>query len=118
MTASTRHGTVLVVGTADTKLRELQYVKDVIELAGVPATLVDVGTSGHVSAGDVTPGEVAAHHPNGAEAVRSNDRGEAVEAMSIALEHYVVAHIDDVAAIIGAAGSGGIDRVGPGSDHQ
>lgn len=98
---------VLVVGSVDTKAAELGYIKDIIEAAGVPAKLVDVGTSGHVSQADVQPHEVAAHHPDGASAVDSRDRGKAVAAMSVALERYVVANADDIAGIIGAGGSGG-----------
>ena len=36
---------VLVVGTGDTKERELRYVQELIEAAGVPAVFVDVGTT-------------------------------------------------------------------------
>lgn len=98
---------VLVVGSGDTKAAELGYIKDLIEAAGVQAKFVDVGTSGHVSTADVLPAEVAAHHPEGPRAVESRDRGKAVAAMSVALEHYVIATADDIAGIIGAGGSGG-----------
>jgi uncharacterized protein (UPF0261 family) len=104
---------VYVVGTGDTKLRELEYIKGLIEAAGIAATLVDVGTTGHDSSADVTPAEVAAHHPAGSQAVHSDDRGEAVAEMAVALEHYVRAHADDVAGIIGAGGSGGTALVTP-----
>lgn len=107
------NGTVFVVGTGDTKLRELRYIKSVIQAAGVAATLVDVGTSGHKSAADVTPQDVAAHHPDGPDAVRSSDRGEAVTAMAFALERYVAAHAEEISGIIGAAGSGGTALVTP-----
>src|SRR6188768_1657213 len=86
---------VFVVGTGDTKHAELEYIADVIRAAGTEAVFVDVGTTGHVSTADVTPDEVAAHHPDGAEAVRSADRGEAVAAMSEALTWYVIAHAAD-----------------------
>jgi uncharacterized protein (UPF0261 family) len=98
---------VFVVGTGDTKAVELEYVKSVIEARGVEAIFVDVGTSGHESRGDVTPDTVARSHPDGPEAVRSDDRGQAVSAMAVALEHYVAEHADQVAGIIGAGGSGG-----------
>jgi len=104
---------IFVIGTCDTKLRELEYVKSVIEAAGVAATLVDVGTSEHDSSADVTPAEVAGHHPDGAGAVRSDDRGDAVAAMAVALEHYVRANASDIAGIIGAGGSGGTALVTP-----
>lgn len=104
---------VYVVGTLDTKHAELAYVRDLIAARGLDTKLVDVGTSGHESSGDVTPAEVAAHHPDGATAVDSDDRGEAVGAMAVALEHYVVAHEDDIGGIIGAGGSGGTALVTP-----
>jgi uncharacterized protein (UPF0261 family) len=98
---------VFVVGTGDTKRVELEYVKHVVEAAGVEARFVDVGTTGHESTADVTPAEVAALHPDGADAVTSDDRGAAVAAMAVALERYVLAHREEVAGIIGAGGSGG-----------
>jgi len=98
---------VLVVGSGDTKAAELGYIKDLIEAAGVQAKFVDVGTSGHVSTADVQPQDVASYHPDGARAVESRDRGKAVAAMAVALEHYVIATADDIAGIIGAGGSGG-----------
>lgn len=104
---------VYVVGTADTKLLELEYIKGVISAAGVDAILVDVGTTGHESSCDITPAEVAAYHPDGANAVRSDDRGQAVEAMALALERFVEAHADEIAGIIGAGGSGGTSLVTP-----
>jgi len=104
---------VYVVGTGDTKLLELEYIKGVINAAGVDATLVDVGTTGHESSCDITPTEVAAYHPDGADAVRSDDRGQAVEAMALALERFVEAHADEIAGIIGAGGSGGTSLVTP-----
>jgi len=104
---------VLVVGTGDTKRRELEYIKSVIEAAGVGATFVDVGTSGHESTADVTPDDVAAHHPDGAAAVMSVDRGAALTAMSIALERYVVANAERIDGIIGAGGSGNTALVTP-----
>ncbi|MDH3752544.1 MAG: Tm-1-like ATP-binding domain-containing protein [Acidimicrobiia bacterium] len=104
---------ILVIGTLDTKQTELEYVRDLIAARGLDVKLVDVGTSGHSSPGDVTPGDVAAHHPGGAAAVESTDRGEAVGAMAVALEHYVVAHEDEVTGVIGAGGSGATALVTP-----
>lgn len=104
---------VLVVGTGDTKRPELEYIKSVIEAAGVGATLVDVGTSGHESTAVVTPDDVAAHHPDGAAAVMSVDRGAALSAMSIALERYVLANAERIGGIIGAGGSGNTALVTP-----
>ena len=58
---------VFVVGTGDTKHAELEYIANVIRAAGTEAIFVDVGTTGHVSTADVTPDDVAAHHPDGAD---------------------------------------------------
>jgi uncharacterized protein (UPF0261 family) len=104
---------VFVIGTGDTKSGELEYIKSVIEAAGVSATFVDVGTTGHESHADVTPAEIAAYHPDGADAVKSDDRGDAVASMAVALEHYVVAHAEQISGIIGAGGSGGTSLVTP-----
>ncbi len=105
--------TVYVVGTGDTKSRELEYMAETIRATGVETTIVDVGTTGHDSTADVTPDQVAAHHPGGADAVKSDDRGAAVTEMSTALVNYVLANIDDVSGIIGAGGSGGTALVTP-----
>ena len=105
--------TIHVIGTLDTKQAELEYVRDLVAARGLDVKLVDVGTSGQPSAADVTPGEVAAHHPDGPEAVESEDRGEAVAAMAVALEHYVAAHEDEISGIVGAGGSGGTALVTP-----
>jgi uncharacterized protein (UPF0261 family) len=104
---------VWVVGTCDTKGVELGYIAAVIDAGGVAVTLVDVGTSRHVSQADVTPEQVAAYHPAGSEAVWSDDRGEAVTAMSVALEHFALAHVGEIAGMIGAGGSGGTALVTP-----
>ena len=72
--------------TFDTKGDELRYVAAAVRDAGGDVALVDVGTTGSSSGVDVTAADVAAHHPDGAEAVWSTDRGRAVSAMSIALD--------------------------------
>jgi uncharacterized protein (UPF0261 family) len=103
---------VLVVGTADTKGGELAYVAEVVRARGVDAVVVDVGTTPHEFPADVRPDEVAAHHPDGAEAVFSDDRGEAVAAMAAALRAYVASRTD-VGGIIGIGGSGGTALITP-----
>ena len=104
---------VFVIGTGDTKEVELRYVADCLSAIGVSTRLVDVGTSGHTSAADVRPEEVAAYHPDRPEAVLSSDRGEAVGAMSVALARYVSDHAEDCLGVIGAGGSGGTALVTP-----
>lgn len=97
---------VYVVGTADTKADELHYVGGLIRAAGVSTTMVDVGTQGSDPTMDIQPGEVAAHHPDGADAVKSDDRGTAVDEMSKALVNFILSR-DDVGGIISLGGSGG-----------
>lgn len=106
-------GTVLVVGTGDTKGAELSYVADLIRSRGVDAVIVDVGTTPHEPPpGVVRPDDVAAHHPDGASAVFVDDRGSAVAAMSAALAEYVRSR-DNVAGIVGIGGSGGTALITP-----
>ena len=111
---------VYVVGTFDTKGDELQYVAALIAAEGVPVTTVDVGTGARGAAGDpqepdvgVPARAVAAHHPDGAGAVVTGDRGRAVAAMAVALEQFARARADDIAAIIGLGGSGGTALITP-----
>ncbi|MGH8731395.1 MAG: Tm-1-like ATP-binding domain-containing protein [Burkholderiales bacterium] len=102
---------VYVAGTADTKGQELHYVKSLIEAAGVPALLVDVGIKAPQVAVDVAAAEVAAFHPRGAQFVLgSTDRGIAVEAMGEAFARYLAAR-SDIAGVVGIGGGGGTSIV-------
>ncbi len=104
-------GPVYVIGTGDTKGAELHYVAQLVRDAGVVAVVVDVGTTDHPTTGDVAPDDVASHHPDGAEAVRVDDRGEAVTAMAVALEHWLGER--EVGGVIGLGGSGNTALVTP-----
>jgi uncharacterized protein (UPF0261 family)/ABC-type branched-subunit amino acid transport system ATPase component len=97
--------TAFVVGTFDTKGRELKFVRDTLRDLGVRTRTVDLATSGKPSSADVTPQEVASAHPRGASAVFSGDRGKAVEAMAAAFERWIVRQ-RDVGGVISAGGSG------------
>ena len=107
-------GLAYVVGTFDTKGRELSYVAELAREAGAEVVTVDVSTSGGPpgTSLDVTAEEVAAHHPGGAAAVFTGDRGSAVVAMAVALEHYLTGR-EDVGAVLGLGGSGGTALVTP-----
>jgi uncharacterized protein (UPF0261 family) len=98
--------TAYVVGTFDTKGRELGFLKTCIERLGVRAVAVDLSTSRMPSAADIGPGEVARHHPRGAGAVFTGDRGTAVAAMAEAFERFIASR-RDLGGVISAAGSGG-----------
>ena len=97
-----------IVGTLDTKGAELLYIRDLLAADGVQACVVDVGTGGAARPDgvDVSAAEVAAHHPDGAEAVLGlDDRGQAVAAMGEALARFLPTR-NDVGGVIGAGGSG------------
>jgi uncharacterized protein (UPF0261 family) len=102
---------VYVVGTADTKGQELDYVRALVRECGVPAVLVDVGIRPATVAVDVPARTVAAFHPQGADHVLgSGDRGSAVAAMGEAFARYV-AGLDDVGGMLGLGGGGGTSVV-------
>jgi uncharacterized protein (UPF0261 family) len=95
-----------VVGTFDTKGRELFYIRQCLERLGLRVVTVDLSTSGRTSTASVHPREVARHHPQGEAAVFSGDRGGAVAAMALAFERFVLTR-RDLGGIISAGGSGG-----------
>lgn len=106
------YGRVYVIGTCDTKGMELAYVRQLIAARGLPVVLVDISTRPREGDGDIAAGVVAACHPDGAGAVFTDDRGQAVSAMAIALERFLLAQ-GDVGGVIGLGGSGGTALVAP-----
>lgn len=101
-----------VVGTFDTKGSELGYVADLVRAAGVPVVTVDLGTRDEPAGTDVSARQVAEHHPDGAAAVFTGDRGSAVATMATALARFVAGR-DDLGGIIGLGGSGGTALITP-----
>ncbi len=102
-----------VAGTFDTKAAELEFAAGVLSAEGVSVRTVDVGTSGMPANSDVSASEVAACHPDGAEAVLgTDDRGRAVIAMAEAFRRYVE-QADWISGMLGAGGSGGTSLVTP-----
>jgi uncharacterized protein (UPF0261 family) len=100
-------GPVFVVGTADTKGQELAFLRAAVETAGASAVTVDVGTRKASRPADFPAADVAAFHPDGADAVLGcDDRGEAVSAMAQAFTRFIAAR-QDVGAIVGIGGGGG-----------
>ena len=104
--AATSGRAAYVVGTFDTKARELFFIRQCLEKLGLRVVTVDLATSGKPSPASVHPREVARHHPQGEAAVFSGDRGSAVTGMALAFEHYVLTR-RDLGGIISAGGSGG-----------
>ncbi len=98
--------TALVVGTFDTKERELRFIRDRLLSHRVPVKTVDLSTSGKPSRADVTPGQVAAMHPRGSGAVFSGERGQSVTAMAEAFARWIERE-RGVGGVISAGGSGG-----------
>jgi uncharacterized protein (UPF0261 family) len=104
-----------VVGTCDTKGDELRFVKGLLEAAGVPARLVDVGTRSQDQRADVSASAVAAHHPKGANQVLGqSDRGTAVSEMARAFEAFVEREQNAIGGMIGLGGSGNTALITPG----
>lgn len=103
--------TVYAVATMDTKGAELAFVADRLSAAGVAVVTVDVGTgSDPTLRPDVDRTQIAACHSGGAAAVIGlTDRGQAVEAMSVALEAFLRSEhaAGRVGGVIGLGGSGG-----------
>ena len=97
---------VLVAGTFDTKGAELAYIRDCLAGFGIGARTVDLSTSGRPSSADVPPHHVAAHHPRGANAVFTGERGASVGAMAEAFERWM-GRQGGIGGIISAGGSGG-----------
>ena len=98
-------GDTLVAGTFDTKAAELGFLRDRIAETGLRVRSVDLSTSGRPSSADLPPHVVAAHHPRGAGAVFTGERGASVRAMSEAFERWILRQ-GRIAGIISAGGSG------------
>jgi uncharacterized protein (UPF0261 family)/ABC-type branched-subunit amino acid transport system ATPase component len=98
--------TALVVGTFDTKGRELKFIRDRLKALGIATRTVDLSTSNKPSTADVTPLQVARMHPGGTSAVFSEDRGRSVAAMAEAFARWI-AREPRIGGIISAGGSGG-----------
>ncbi|MGZ8993620.1 MAG: Tm-1-like ATP-binding domain-containing protein [Burkholderiaceae bacterium] len=95
-----------IVGTFDTKGRELFFLKQCIDKLGLRTVTVDLSTSGTTSTANVHPREVARHHPKGESAVFTGDRGSSVSNMAIAFERFLLGR-RDLGGIVSAGGSGG-----------
>jgi uncharacterized protein (UPF0261 family)/ABC-type branched-subunit amino acid transport system ATPase component len=98
--------TALVVGTFDTKGKELRFIAERLKALGLRTRLVDLSTAGKPTRADVPALQVASFHPRGAGAVMSGDRGAAVTAMAEAFARWIVRE-PDIGGVISAGGSGG-----------
>ena len=106
-------GTAYVVGTFDTKQRELSFVANLIAGQNIRVKTIDLSTSGQTSVADVKPADVAAHHPGSSAAVFTGDRGSSVKAMAEAFAAFMASR-QDVGGVISLGGSGGTALATPG----
>ena len=109
-----KNGFIYAVATADTKGKELYFVRDLIANSGANVVTVDLSTQtlSSASLADFTAESVAEFHPQGAAAVFCGDRGRAIDAMATAFEIFL-SQRDDVAGVIGLGGSGGTELITP-----
>jgi uncharacterized protein (UPF0261 family)/ABC-type branched-subunit amino acid transport system ATPase component len=111
--ASGSNRAAYVVGTFDTKARELSFLRQHLERLGLRVVTVDLSTSGRTSLANVHPREVARHHPQGEGSVFSGDRGRATAAMGLAFEAFVQTR-RDLGGLISAGGSSGTSMASQG----
>ncbi|BEM84675.1 MULTISPECIES: Tm-1-like ATP-binding domain-containing protein [Serratia] len=105
---------VYIATTADTKGQELEYVRRLIAALNLPTRTVDLSTRSlpFDSPADISPEDVARHHPAGAGAVFCASRGQAIAAMATAFERFILTR-RDIAALLGLGGSGGTAIITP-----
>jgi uncharacterized protein (UPF0261 family) len=106
-----------VIGTIDSKGRELAFIAERIRAAGGTPVLVDVGTKdAPTAAPDIAREVIADAHPRGRAAVLGlTDRGQAVAAMSEALAIWLRRRHDagELSGAIGIGGTGGTSLIAP-----
>jgi uncharacterized protein (UPF0261 family) len=109
--------TVYAIATMDTKGCELAFVAERLAETGVRVVTVDVGTKGEpIVRPEIDRTQVAACHPGGAaEVLGQTDRGQAVEAMSVALVAFLLREhaAGRFDGVIGLGGSGGTALIAP-----
>lgn len=111
-------GSVYIASTADTKGKEQIYVRDLIAATGLKTVTIDLSTTppstdSQVSdATDISAATVASYHPQGVSAVFCHDRGQAISAMAVAFEHFMLSR-EDIAGVLGLGGSGGTALITP-----
>ena len=107
--ATMNRSPVLVVGTADTKGRELAYLAEALRTCGCPARTVDVGTQGPAEpAMDISRTQVLSATKDTATPLEG-DRGSRIDRMGRALARYLAGEhaAGRLAGVIGLGGSGG-----------
>lgn len=108
----TNNSRIYVVGTFDTKANELVYLRHQLAKQGLPVVCIDLSTDVSSADADISAKQIAQHHPQGADAVFTGDRGTAIAAMAIAFTQFLIAQ-KDVGAVLGLGGSGGTALITP-----
>jgi uncharacterized protein (UPF0261 family) len=100
---------VLLVGTLDTKGVEIQFVRDLLNQAGVDTLVIDAGVMGPPSfTPDVSRERVFAVAGTSLEEIqRIGDRGQAIEAAARGAAAHALSSMRDVTGILGLGGSAG-----------
>lgn len=100
---------VLVVGTADTKGKELAYLADAVRACGCPARTVDVGTLGPAEPATDIPRNQVLSAADDATMPLEGDRAMRIDRMGRALARFLAGEqaTGRLAGVIGLGGSGG-----------
>ena len=104
-------GTVLIIGTLDTKAVEFAYIRDLITARGHATILLDAGVDEPKLAPDISAARVAAAGGTTIEALReAHDRATALAAMcagarAVALELLAEGRFDGVISLGGSGGT-------------
>jgi uncharacterized protein (UPF0261 family) len=98
---------IYLVGTADTKGGELDYLARRLGDLGARPLIVDVGIRAPTIPVDISARQVAEHGSAGADAILgADDRSVAVTGMTQAFERFIQTRYD-IAGVLGIGGSGG-----------
>ena len=100
---------VLLLGTLDTKGVEFQFVRDLLNEAGVGTIVMDAGVMGPPAFPPDVPREhvFAAAGTSLEEVQRAGDRGQAIEAAARGAAAYAQSNIREVTGILSLGGSAG-----------
>ena len=82
--------TIAIIGSCDTKYREICYMRELIEAQGVKALVIDVATGPDPSKGyDISREEVAESAGVSWQDMESKSKGEKISFMTEAVAGYV-----------------------------
>lgn len=101
--------TVLVLGTCDTKLQELLFLKDQVQQGSVKAILLDVGRDNVPHEGiNISQGKLIEEYGDG-QSASGRPRGEVIKLMASCASRAVrdLFEKGEISGIISAGGSGG-----------